>query len=194
MTTQQDKSRFDQWNWGAFCFNWIWGLSNNTYSAFKIFIPFYGIYYMFMLGKHGNKWAWENKKWENENAFFKSQRKWNIASLFIIPIILIFITLIFFIILLLFKKSAPYLLSLQLLEASPEFKDNIGNSFSTGMVLGSIQYNNLKGDADLYYTATSEKGYVNVNVVATKSKQWKIVCLKAEYNDSIIKYYGNCKK
>ena len=65
-----------KWNWGAFLLVWIWGIGNNTYRAFLTWIPFYGLYEWYLLGRNGNRWAWENGQWSSVQAFRASQRKW----------------------------------------------------------------------------------------------------------------------
>lgn len=77
-----DKNNFvpkeiKHWNWGAFMFTWIWGISNNVYKSLLIFIPLISIVMPFILGSRGNEWAWKNKKWGDLEQFEKTQDKWN---------------------------------------------------------------------------------------------------------------------
>jgi hypothetical protein len=67
------------WNWGAFGFNWVWGIGNGTYIALLCFIPFVNIVMPFILGAKGNKWAWQNRRWESIAHFKKIQRIWTIV-------------------------------------------------------------------------------------------------------------------
>lgn len=69
-----------KWNWGAFWFTWIWGIANNSYKTFLVFIPFFGFIWTIVCGIQGNKWAWENKKWDNVIQFNKTQYKWACIS------------------------------------------------------------------------------------------------------------------
>lgn len=94
-----------RFNWGAYCFNFIWGIFNNSYLTFLIFIVFlipvnYSIYSGIVsmvlgiwFGINGNKWAWENKEWKSVEHFNYIQRKWAIAGI-IFAIISVFIALI----------------------------------------------------------------------------------------------------
>jgi hypothetical protein len=66
----------NKWNWGAFLISPIWGIGNNVYRALLTLVPIYGIYEWIMCGKNGNRWAWENKEWDNIESFRKTQRKW----------------------------------------------------------------------------------------------------------------------
>lgn len=95
-------------NWGAFFLNWIWGIVNRTYIAPIVFISvifvlilavlfikilgpisvllgpvsfIFLIIFSFWLGKNGNKFAWQNKKWKNIDEFHKIQKMWAIAGL-----------------------------------------------------------------------------------------------------------------
>lgn len=69
-----------KWNWGAFWFTWVWGIANNSYKTFLVFIPFFGFIWTIVCGIQGNKWAWENKKWDNVIQFNKIQYKWACIS------------------------------------------------------------------------------------------------------------------
>lgn len=64
------------WNWGAFWLTWIWGIRNRTWIAFLAFIPYFGFVWSFFLGAKGNKWAWQNQKWDSIEQFKKSQHRW----------------------------------------------------------------------------------------------------------------------
>jgi hypothetical protein len=83
------------WNWGAFLWNWIWGLGNGTYIALLALIPFVNIVMAIVLGIKGNEWAWQNKKWASIEEFKKAQRMWAIVGLIIIGLgVLMMITVI----------------------------------------------------------------------------------------------------
>ena len=96
-TTHQDitasvPSEIDEWNWGAFFLNGIWGIGNKTYVALLAFIPVVNIVMMFVLGFKGNAMAWKNKEWESIEHFKTVQRNWNIAGLIALALyIVIFI-------------------------------------------------------------------------------------------------------
>ena len=85
----------DRFNWGAFFFSWIWGLFNKTYIPFilfiiplLVFIPIINIFtgiiqlgLCIWFGINGNKWAWQNKRWNSIEHFHAVQKKWAIASI-----------------------------------------------------------------------------------------------------------------
>ena len=65
------------WNWGAFFFNWIWGLFNGVYWPLVLFIiPFIPVVgqlgtliICIFLGAKGNEWAWKAKSWSSVEEF-----------------------------------------------------------------------------------------------------------------------------
>lgn len=77
-----------EWNWGAFWLTWIWGIKNETFISLLIFVPIVNIFIPFYLGAKGNELAWQNRRWEDEEEFFDTQRKWMkmgwVASVFIV--------------------------------------------------------------------------------------------------------------
>ena len=115
-----DGSALNHFNWGAFCFDWIWGLANGCLGKMKgilivyliclavsiipllnlivwiialIPVLIFKIYY----GMKGNEWAYDGRAFYNEDDFRATQKRWNIAAavaiaLFVINII---ITLVF---------------------------------------------------------------------------------------------------
>lgn len=70
-----------QWNWGAFLFNWIWGLANEVYIALLCLVPFIGIIMIFVIGVKGNEWAWRKKKWDSVEHFKSIQTIWTYLGL-----------------------------------------------------------------------------------------------------------------
>lgn len=81
-----------KWNWGAFLLTWVWGIFNGVMRSFMVLIPFYGLYEWVMLGKNGNRLAWETKRWQTIEEFHKSQRKWAIWG-WVVTVILILIVI-----------------------------------------------------------------------------------------------------
>lgn len=83
------------WNWGAFFFNWLWGIFNGVYWPLLIMIPS-GLSYRYpaagiisfimcvILGIYGNEMAWANKYWRNAKEFNETQHKWSVAVLWVI--------------------------------------------------------------------------------------------------------------
>lgn len=96
----------DKWNWGAFCFSWIWGIFNGLYWPLVIivfnFIPYCGIIISicicFFLGKRGNKYAWRvaNNNGISKKHFKDTQDKWNLFGMYVFSFLL-FVVLILFI-------------------------------------------------------------------------------------------------
>lgn len=69
------------WNWGAFTYNWIWGVGNRCYLPLICLVPFVGFIWMFVCGACGNKWAWESGFFTSAQEFNKTQSTWNRAGL-----------------------------------------------------------------------------------------------------------------
>lgn len=87
------------WNWGAFCFSWIWGLGNSCYMPLLIWLSlFYRPLILFMMiicGMFGNVWAWKNgkSKYRDAEEFNRVQDSWNRAGKTVAVLSLIAITL-----------------------------------------------------------------------------------------------------
>ena len=70
------------WNWGAFMFNWCWGIANGTYLPLLIFVPFLNLIWMFVCGAKGNEWAMNSGMWKTVEEFNAVQKSWNKAGKF----------------------------------------------------------------------------------------------------------------
>lgn len=66
------------WSWGAFLWNWIWAIFNNTWIGLLALIPGVNLVMIFVLGAKGREWAWKNKKWDSVEHFNRVQRKWTL--------------------------------------------------------------------------------------------------------------------
>jgi uncharacterized BrkB/YihY/UPF0761 family membrane protein len=88
------------WNWGGFLLNWIWGIGNKVWIALLalvagvlgVFIPFVGILALgvsIYLGIKGNDLAWQARPWNSIEHFKEVQRKWTIAGVIVIVLLLI---------------------------------------------------------------------------------------------------------
>ncbi len=84
-----------KWNWGAFWFNWIWGIFNGVYWPLLLIlvglIPFVGwiatLAGCIYLGIKGNELSWNsNKNWPSVEDFEKTQKNWSIAVLWVLGI------------------------------------------------------------------------------------------------------------
>lgn len=70
-----------KWNWGAFMFNWIWGIGNHAYMALVCLVPCFGFFWMFICGAKGNEWAWKSGEFRTVEIFLVAQRTWNRGGL-----------------------------------------------------------------------------------------------------------------
>ena len=85
------------WNWGAFMFNWIWGIGNKTYLPLLTLIPIFNIVWIFIVGAKGNEWAWQKGDYQDVETFNKVQATWGRAGLvqFIVMIVGIILYFLF---------------------------------------------------------------------------------------------------
>jgi hypothetical protein len=153
------------WNWGAFFLSWIWGIGNSTYIALLMFVPFVNFVMPFVLGAKGNKWAWQNRTWRDVEHFKHTQRKWTIAGLLLVLIVL---PLFIFSISNMLKGEA-YKLSLTAIESNVEVNNLIGSPIEAGLfVVGNTEVSGPDGKASLQYSISGPKGDAVVYVSAIK--------------------------
>ncbi len=171
------------WSWGAFLFNWIWGIGNSTYIALLMFVPLVNIVMIFVLGAKGNKWAWQNRTWRDVEHFKKTQKKWSIAGAVLVFIVLPF----FFISISSMLKGEAFDLSLKAINSNNEVAQLIGTPIEPGFfVVGNIQISGPTGQASLQYSISGPKGEAEAYVFANKEiGQWnlnEVIVYKEEQN------------
>jgi hypothetical protein len=71
------------WNWGAFFLGWVWGIGNNVWKSFLLFVPIFNLVFIFILGARGSEWAWQSKSWSSVDHFRKVQKAWAVWGLVI---------------------------------------------------------------------------------------------------------------
>ena len=93
--------------WGAYFGTWIWGLYNKSYITLLMWAlgatPLRWLFKIYC-GLKGNEWAYKGKKWQDVEAFNKSQKKQTIfficlnfliiPALSILPIVLLIVLMI----------------------------------------------------------------------------------------------------
>lgn len=86
------------WNWGAFMFNILWGIGNQSYLTLLCLIPIFNIVWIFVCGAKGNEWAWKNGHYKDIETFKAVQWTWNRAGLvyFIIAVVFIVFYILLF--------------------------------------------------------------------------------------------------
>ena len=78
----------NRFNWGACLLSWIWGIGNKTYITLLVFvaalIPFIGIFAVIGMqvwfGLKGNRWAWQNKRFQSIEHCHHNQKIWAIVG------------------------------------------------------------------------------------------------------------------
>ena len=81
-----------KWNWGAFFFNWLWGVCNGVYWPLVLiivnFIPYIcgliSLGVCIALGINGSEWAWKGKRWNSLEHFKRVQHNWAMACLWVL--------------------------------------------------------------------------------------------------------------
>lgn len=114
-----EKLNLGKWSWGAFYFNWIWGMLNGCWWMLLIniaagllcgiigVISLKGAIYSLIIfiiipiiyGIKGTQWAWEYGKIKNVHDFEITQSVWNKLGLFLFilqMVIILLYVLIFF--------------------------------------------------------------------------------------------------
>lgn len=175
-------AEIDNWNWGAFLANWIWGIGNNTYIAFLMFIPLVNIVMPFVLGAKGSTWAWRNKRWESVEHFRSVQRKWaKWAAIFYV----VFISLIVIILFTTLNSSEPYKLGVQKIHESQKAIAALGEPITTGMPMGSFEVTGPTGSADLSFSVEGKNHNGTVYLKAVKDMgQWDFQRIELEIEGS----------
>lgn len=90
----QVPAEIKKWNWGAFFFNWLWGVCNGVYWPLVLiicnFIPYIGpaisLGVCIALGINGSEWAWKGKQWNSVEHFKRVQHSWAMACLWVFGI------------------------------------------------------------------------------------------------------------
>lgn len=107
------------WSWGAFLWNWIWAIFNNTWIGLLALIPGVNLVMIFVLGAKGREWAWKNKKWDSVEHFNRVQRKWSLWGIWLVVIGLVLALLVFLASLLMMGMAGSKLSESDFLEALP---------------------------------------------------------------------------
>ena len=107
------------WSWGAFLWNWIWAIFNNTWIGLLALIPGVNLVMIFVLGAKGREWAWKNKKWDSVEHFNRVQRKWSLWGIWLVVIGLVLAFLVFAASLLMMGMAGSKMSGTDFLEALP---------------------------------------------------------------------------
>lgn len=184
-------SELDRWNWGAFLLNWIWGLGNSTYIALLMFVPLVNVIMIFVLGAKGNKWAWKNRLWENEEHFVRTQRNWARAGFAIIIGFIVLIAPLFYLTNYLLTNSEAYKLSLDKAITDQRVIEVMGEPIQPSwLISGNIKSSSSSGFASLSIPITGPSCEGNI-VSRSKKKEgeWEVSFLMVKFeckSDNII--------
>ena len=71
------------WNWGAFFMTWIWAIPHRSWIAFILGLCT-SLIGATVCGIMGNRWAWQNRRWDSVQHFRDTQRVWAIVGLILV--------------------------------------------------------------------------------------------------------------
>ena len=179
---QEVPEKIKGWNWGAFAFNWIWGIRFRTYRALLVFVPFVNIVMPFVLGFKGNEWAWKHNHWHNVEEFKHSQRKWSIAAAIMLICGVTFAVILTVSMTSKFEQSGSTRLALSTLERSDKFHVNIGTPYDIDLVQGNIREYKASSSADMQYEIDGPQGDGLIELKAESNDGiWRLTCLEITY-------------
>jgi hypothetical protein len=164
------------WNWGAFFFNWVWGIFNKTYIALLMFVPVVNIVMPFILGLKGNAWAWRNKTWESYEHFRRVQRKWAVWGVIVFLVSLLAAAGGVFYIFEEVKHSEPYVMAMDRVQVDREALKVLGTPIEPGWWWkGDLSAKEGSGQAALTIPVkgAAQQGVVHVKATQTNQK-WKL--------------------
>lgn len=85
------------WCWGAFMYNWIWGIAHKCYLPLICLIPGLGFIWLFVCGAKGHEWAMNSGMFRTVEEYNASMTTWNRAGKFAFIFYIIFFILYFII-------------------------------------------------------------------------------------------------
>ena len=78
------------WSWGAFLWNWIWAIGNQTWIGLLALVPLIGLFVAIYLGIRGRELAWQNRRWDSVEHFQRVQRAWSMWGLIVLAVAVLF--------------------------------------------------------------------------------------------------------
>ena len=92
-----------RFNWGAFLLTWIWALGNRCFDKVTLillvlsFVPTVGAIFAltlaFYCGLTGSRRAWATNRWNTEQLFDASQKKWALVAFWLIGALVVLATI-----------------------------------------------------------------------------------------------------
>lgn len=94
-TVNQGTQPITGWCWGAFMYNWIWGIAHKCYLPLLCFIPIFGLFWLFVCGAKGHSWAMNSGLFRTVEEYNASMSTWNRAGKFALIFTIVFLILYF---------------------------------------------------------------------------------------------------
>ena len=156
-------------NWGAFAFNWIWGLGNSTYIALLALLPVVGFIMPFVLLFKGDKWAWQNDHWRSVEHFRRVQRNWAIAAAIVYGLGALFFIGIFVAAFVALSNLEPFDTIKHEAANNPQIAEYVGSPVEVGFWTGgSVNQHNQTGDADVTVSVTGPLASGTLRMVSVR--------------------------
>jgi len=150
-----------------------------------MFVPFFNLIMIFILGFKAREWAWRNRLWTDVEHFNKVQRRWSIAGVLLVGIPVLVVALLTGM-----KRSEAYAQSFSQIQTSIIAQQYLGDSISSGIVVsGKITVGIAGGGmADIQYHVSGEQGEGTAFVRATKNgEKWLLKNVIVVMDDSDVR-------
>lgn len=165
----------DRWNWGAFLLGWIWGIAHNTWISLLLFVPVVNLVMPFVLGARGSRWAWRNRRWESVARFRTVQRRWAIAGVLVLGVMVAIAAGSVYLGLRGMQRSAPVQLALQQVATTLAASDALGLPVVPGLPMGRIRDAGQTGSATLTVPVRGSRASGTVYLQAFKVMgRWRL--------------------
>lgn len=133
-------------------------MGNGTALGLLMFVPFVNLAIPFVMGAKGNRWAWENRKWQDVAQFKKVQRIWSWVGLGFWVALVAFFAAMFHIAQWGMENSPVYRLSVAQLNQSSAAVSVLGAPVETEAPRGSLEDGPNTGKAVMAYEVRGPKG------------------------------------
>lgn len=163
-------------NWGAFAFNWIWGLGNRTYIALLALLPLVGFVMPFVLLFKGDEWAWRNDTWRSVEHFRSVQRTWAIVAAAVYGGGILIFGGIFALLFVVLSNLEPFDTIKYEAANHPVIAEHVGTPVEVGWwTNGSVSQQPNSGDADVTVSVSGPRASGTLRMVSVyRNRVWVV--------------------
>lgn len=150
---------------------WIWGVGNETYVAFLVFVPIVGVCVPFILGAKGYEWAWQNKHWESREQFLRNQKIWQRCGFGVVGFAVLAgfsaFSLVSFIMGI--DDHNPTAVAVERIRAEPAVREALGPDIEKRFgYSGTVRVAGPSGTADVMFRLRGDRGSARASLTATR--------------------------